>query len=68
MRLTRTQRRYLTEMLYRGTLQCGYGGLRSTLTVRLLEERGLALVKQPPNGPRWTAQLTEAGRAALGTN
>lgn len=62
--LTRTQARYLTEA-DRRRLHYGWGGYRATLTVRLLEERGLATVRWW-DAPRWEITgLTTDGEALL---
>ncbi|MCM6779097.1 hypothetical protein NDR87_37065 [Nocardia sp. CDC159] len=57
-RLTYTQWRYLDEVDRRGRLEYGWGGYTSTLTVRLLRERGLITVAD-----RW--QRTESGGLVL---
>lgn len=44
-RLTATQAVYLGAAVLQGRLVCGWGGLSSTLTVRLMEERGLVTVR-----------------------
>jgi hypothetical protein len=63
--LTRTQALYLAEG-DRRRLQCGWGGLSSTLTVRLLEERGLATVRWSSSWPRWEITgLTHDGQKLL---
>ena len=62
-RLTKTQRSYLTAMEY-GTLQSGWGGHGSTLTVRILEERGLCTLREFGPG-KWEARITNAGREIL---
>lgn len=62
--LTRTQALYLAEG-DRRRLRYGWGGLRSTLTVRLLEERGLITLGRW-DAPRWEITgLTHAGAALL---
>lgn len=62
--LTRTQALYLAEG-ERRRLRYGWGGLRSTLTVRLLEERGL-ITLQRWGDPRWEITgLTHEGAALL---
>lgn len=63
-RLTRTQSHYLDAMRWTGRLQCGWGGLSSTLTVRVLAERGLCSLRE--FGPAdWEAKITTAGRETL---
>jgi hypothetical protein len=63
--LTRTQALYMAEG-DRRRLVAGWGGLSSTLTVRLLEERGLATVRWSSRYPRWEITgLTHAGAALL---
>lgn len=65
--LTKTQVDYLRAMEF-GHLTQGWGGYNSTLTVRLLEERGLIRLARYPhirNGRRteqWRASLTQAGK------
>lgn len=62
--LTRTQALYLAEG-DRRRLRYGWGGLRSTLTVRLLEERGLITLGRW-DAPRWEITgLTHEGAALL---
>lgn len=63
--LTRVQAIYLAEG-DRQHLECGWGGMRSTLVVRLLEERGLATVRWSAVSPRWTiTSLTKHGESVL---
>lgn len=63
--LGRTQALYLAEGDQR-RLVCGWGGLSSTVTVRLLEERGLITLARSPAYPRWTITgLTRLGQAVL---
>jgi DNA-binding HxlR family transcriptional regulator len=63
--LTRIQALYLAEAS-RQQLECGWGGLSSTLTVRLLEERGLITLARSSRRPRWTiTSLTHLGRQVL---
>ena len=63
-RLTAVQRRYLEVMEGRDRLKCGWGGYRSTVTVRILEERGLCTLREW--GPSdWDASITNAGREAI---
>lgn len=64
LRLTRTQRQYLTDMAFRGRLVCGWGGMSSTRTVRVLEERGLCALHVYGPG-KWTATITKRGRLAI---
>lgn len=61
-RLTGTQMFYLTLMERNGRLCKGLGH-DSTLTVRLLNERGFATVSWW--GAYWEAQITNQGRLAL---
>jgi hypothetical protein len=62
--LTRTQALYLAEG-DRRRLRYGWGGLRSTLTVRLLEERGLITLARW-DSPRWEITgLTHLGAEVL---
>ncbi len=64
-RLTRVQQLYLQETQTR-RLRRGWGGMGSTLTVRLLEERGLVTVNWL--GRDWELTgLTTLGRSVLGT-
>lgn len=68
---TRTQLSYLAAMERQGTLHYGWGGMRSTQTVRLLEERGLATLRVwHSTGGRqvWEASATASGRALLQEN
>ena len=63
--LTRIQALYLAEG-DRIRLMCGWGGLSSTLTVRLLEERGLITLARRSTDPRWTITgLTHLGAEVL---
>lgn len=64
--LTRVQALYLAEADKR-QLECGWGGLRSTLVVRLLEERGLiTLQRDRAPSPTWTiTSLTKRGAEVL---
>jgi hypothetical protein len=66
-RPTRAQRRYLREAAGRGHLQYGWGGYKSTQTVRILEERGLIrLSRNHCAGARWCITgITAAGLEAL---
>lgn len=67
-RATRTQIAYLKVIVERGTLNKGWGGYSSTLTIRLLEERGLVEVRvwpQPTGADDWSAQITAKGRELL---
>jgi hypothetical protein len=59
--LTREQSYYLREGSQR-RLEYGWGGYKSTLSVRLLEERGLITVAWSTTWPRWTI----TGLKALG--
>jgi hypothetical protein len=53
-------------MAMRDRLNKGWGGYSSTLTVRVLEERGLCRVQPDYNGPgRWCATITNAGQEAI---
>lgn len=62
--LGRTQALYLAEG-DRRHLTYGWGGLRSTITVRLLEERGLITLARDGT-LRWTVTgLTHLGRTVL---
>lgn len=62
------QRHYLQEAAGRGHLQYGWGGYRSTQTVRILEERGLIrLGRHHCAGIRWCITgITEKGLEAIG--
>ncbi len=64
--LTRIQALYLTEASKR-PLAYGWGGYRSTLVVRLLEERGLITVRHSVEPDRrWTiTDLTTRGGGVL---
>lgn len=64
--LTRVQALYLAEADKR-RLECGWGGLRSTLVVRLLEERGLIELQRASSPqPSWTITgLTRRGAEVL---
>lgn len=62
-KLTKAQRAYLSAMLGH-SLSSGWGGHSSTLTVRILEERGLCTLRQYGPGD-WVASITGAGRDAL---
>jgi hypothetical protein len=63
--LTREQSHYLREG-GRRQLQYGWGGYKSTLSVRLLEARGLVLVQWSQTWPRWTITgLTKLGQEVL---
>lgn len=63
--MTRTAALYLAEG-DRRRLVYGWGGLRSTLTVRLLEERGLITVRWSSTYPRWEITgLTHHGQKIL---
>lgn len=42
----------------------GWGGMKSTLTIRILEERGLAMVTNWRKDG-WVASLTKKGRELL---
>lgn len=63
-RLTRTQRHYLTAVEDVGRLQQGWGGHASTLTVRLLEARGVVEVDWRRDGWCITG-LTRLGQSLL---
>lgn len=53
-RLTPEQAHYLHTARIRGGFDCGWGGLSSTRTVRLLEERGLITLRDNRTSwPRW---------------
>jgi hypothetical protein len=65
-RLTREQVNYLLTVRLRGGLDCGWGGLSATRTVRLLEERGLITLQRgtPGSWPRWrVTSLTRLGES-----
>lgn len=63
--LTRTQALYLAEG-DRRRLRYGWGGLRSTLTVRLLEERGLITLRREWGETGWEITgLTHDGQKLL---
>lgn len=64
--LTRVQALYLAEGA-RQQLDCGWGGMSSTLTVRLLEERGLiTLDRHGRAGASWSITgLTHLGQQVL---
>ncbi len=59
-RMTKTQRFYLDESVMRGRLVKGWGGLKSTLTVRILEERGYIRLRDHSQG--WKATPLDKGR------
>lgn len=64
-RLTREQWHYLTTAQLR-QYPYGWGGLKSTLTVRLLNERGLLTLWEYETYPRWTVTgLTGLGEQVL---
>lgn len=63
--LTKTQRRYLDTIRERGHLRYGWGGYKSTRTVRILEEKGLIRLIRLSGGG-WTASLTSKGSNLLG--
>lgn len=68
--LTPVQAIYLQTADLHG-FDCGWGGLRSTLTVRILEERGLITLVHvgllvPGRDPRWRVRsLTTLGEDVL---
>lgn len=64
--LSWVQALYLAEAT-RHRLECGWGGLRATRTVRLLEERGLIeLQRGSAPSPAWTITgLTRLGAEVL---
>jgi len=65
-RLTKTQLRYLAVIRDRGHLRKGWGGYSSTLTVRILEERGYCRLRRlNSNGSDWEASLAAKGYEAL---
>lgn len=55
--LTQTQKAYLAVIRERGRLVAGWGGYSSTLTVRLLQEKGLVRLKEYGPG-QWEAFST----------
>jgi hypothetical protein len=64
-KLTKTQRRYLQLIGDRGRLRRGWGGYGSTLTVRILEERGYLRLQTFPRSKGaddWEASLTLKGK------
>lgn len=67
----RNQRLTPEQAVYLGTGRLrqypfGWGGLRSTQTVRLLRERGLLTLRESPSYPRWTVTgLTTLGEEVL---
>jgi len=67
-KLTRTQLGYLDAIQWQGRLRRGWGGYSSTLTVRILEERGLVTLQRLPQlgkADSWEAQITPAGSELL---
>jgi hypothetical protein len=69
-RLTRTQLDYLQAIhgAFTGGLTKGHSGYGSTLTVRILEERGLITLSRYPRQGRsdgWRAKIRPAGVEAL---
>lgn len=69
-KLTRVQWVYLYEVWHRGRLEYGWGGLRSTLTVRVLEERGLIVLTRnsfaKDHRGRWVERWTVSGLTKCG--
>ncbi len=65
--LTSEQATYLDVACSRGGFDRGWGGLSSTLTVRLLEERGLLTLRENRTGyPRWrVTSATKLGGEVL---
>jgi hypothetical protein len=63
-KVTKTQLHYLSAMEDVGLLKAGWGGFASTLTVRILAERGLCTLREFGPGD-WQASITKAGRALL---
>lgn len=67
LKLSAAQRVYL-EAMVSGPLRSGWGGYSSTVTVRLLAERGLCRLRTFPRsrgGEIWEAHITRAGREAI---
>lgn len=62
--LTKDQWYHLDIIARRGGLRPAQGSARAALPVRLLEERGLIIVRRKPHSSEWTVTgLTDFGRA-----